>query len=135
MKKVIAIALVLACVMGLTACGGRVSGVRVKNCYSAVYTEQEIQQAIRVILQDFRKGFAGCTLTVIGYAGDEKSISYMEYARQKGADQALVLVSEFKVDGSGRSPSLNPNSTYKGWSWILVREKGGAWQHVDHGYG
>ena len=38
------------------------------------------------------------------------------------------------LDGSGGDGSLNPNSTYKDWIWLLVRNKQGEWKHVDHGY-
>ena len=43
-------------------------------------------------------------------------------------------VASFDVDSSGGDGSLNPNSTYSDWKWILVRTNGGHWQHVDHGY-
>lgn len=46
----------------------------------------------------------------------------------------IVLLSSFDVDSSGGDGSLNPNSTYSDWKWILVRTDGGKWQHVDHGY-
>lgn len=46
----------------------------------------------------------------------------------------LFLTSTFDVDGSGGDGSLNPNSTYKDWIWLLVRNKQGEWKHVDHGY-
>lgn len=46
----------------------------------------------------------------------------------------LVLLSSFDVDASGGDGSLNPNSSYEGWAWILVRSKAGQWKHVDHGY-
>ncbi len=49
-------------------------------------------------------------------------------------DEAIVLTSTFDVDGSGGDGSLNPNSTYKDWIWLLVRNKQGEWKHVDHGY-
>lgn len=46
----------------------------------------------------------------------------------------MVLLSSFDVDSSGGDGSLNPNSTYDNWMWILVRTKDGQWKHVDHGY-
>ena len=30
--------------------------------------------------------------------------------------------------------SLNPDSTYDDWKWILIRNDSGNWEHVDHGY-
>ena len=50
------------------------------------------------------------------------------------ADEVIVLVSSFDVGKSGGDGSLNPDSTYTKWKWILVRNKSGSWRHVDHGY-
>lgn len=36
-------------------------------------------------------------------------------------DEVIVLLSPFYVDSSGGDCSLNPNSTYDDWGWILVR--------------
>lgn len=47
----------------------------------------------------------------------------------------MVLYSDFDVDGSGGDGSLNPNSTYTDWSWVLVRENGGAWKIATWGMG
>ena len=58
-----------------------------------------------------------------------------EWAEQAQAEEAIILVSTFEVDASGGDGSLNPNSTYTGWQWILVRSANGAWEHRDHGYG
>jgi hypothetical protein len=46
-----------------------------------------------------------------------------------------VLLSDFNVDSSGGDGSLNPNSTYGGWNWILIRDsKTGNWRVDDWGY-
>ena len=37
-----------------------------------------------------------------------------------------VVTENFTVDESGGDGSLNPNSTYEDWNWILVRS-GGSW--------
>ena len=63
-----------------------------------------------------------------------KVLKYGEKMAAKYADEVIVLISSFDVDSSGGDGSLNPNSTYTRWSWILVRNKNGKWKHVDHGY-
>ena len=73
-------------------------------------------------------------LTEITYAGDDKTISHVEWAERNNADEVIVLTSSFDVDASGGDGSLNPNSTYAKWIWILARNKGSRWKHVDHGY-
>ncbi|MBQ7016891.1 MAG: hypothetical protein IJN10_08060, partial [Firmicutes bacterium] len=70
----------------------------------------------------------------IAYAGDERCNDYAEWAQRIGGHEVIVLISSFDVDASGGDGSLNPNSTYTKWMWILAREEGGKWQHVDHGY-
>lgn len=119
----------------LTAgCRGNVSDVKVLEYKSDIYSEEEIEEAIEVVKKYFRSEFSGCTLTEITYAGDDKILSYEDWATRNDADEVIVLISSFDVDASGGDGSLNPNSTYSNWSWILARRNGEKWQHVDHGY-
>lgn len=98
------------------------------------YTHEDIESAIEIIKEEFKTDWKGCSLKEIYYAGDEVSDDYKEWADRYNADEVLVLQSSFDVGSSGGDGSLNPNSTYDGWNWILVRNKGGKWKHVDHGY-
>lgn len=100
---------------------------------SNMYSQNEIDDAIKVIVDEFQ-GWKGCTLTSIYYGGDELSKAHQEWADRNDADEVIVLLSSFDVDESGGDGSLNPNSTYDDWMWILVRKNGGQWMHVDHGY-
>jgi hypothetical protein len=120
--------------VSLLACGGDVSEVGIKDFTSEIYTHKEIESAIDVILLYFKKNFDGCTLREITYAGDEWAKREAEYAQRYEADDVIVLISTFDVDSSGGDGSLNPNSTYTRWMWILVRNGKGRWKHVDHGY-
>ncbi len=101
---------------------------------SEIYTSDDISSAIETIKKEFDKDWKGCTLKEIYYAGDETSKDYQDWADRNDADEVIVLLSSFDVDSSGGDGSLNPNSTYDKWMWILVRTNGGKWQHVDHGY-
>ncbi len=134
MKKLIALVLALICVMGLVACGGNVKNVKITDYSSEIYSDAEIENAIDVAINYFEKNFEGCTLTEITYLGDDKLDDWQEFAERNNADDVMVLVSSFNVDASGGDGSLNPNSTYTNWKWILVRTNGGKWEHVDHGY-
>ena len=133
MRKLITI-LMLVCVMGLSACGGNVKNVKITEYSSEIYSNSEIQEAIDVTINYFKKKFSGCTLTEITYYGDEKLPDYQEFAERNNANDVIVLVSTFDVDESGGDGSLNPNDTYINWKWILVRSEDGKWKHVDHGY-
>ena len=40
----------------------------------------------------------------------------------------------YLVDETGGDGSLEANSTYTDWQWVLVRTAGGDWEHATHGY-
>lgn len=101
---------------------------------SNIYTDDEIESAIKVIKADFKKDWQGCTLKKIAYLGDERLKDYREFADRNNCTDVLVLTSDFYVAPTGAHGSLNADSTYEDYKWILVRNKGEAWKHVDHGY-
>lgn len=134
MRKGMLAALLVLVVLAFCACGGKVSDAKTHTADSELYTQEEITDAIDAIKKEFRAEWSGCTLTEIYYAGDETSQEHQDWADRNGADEVIVLLSSFDVDSSGGDGSLNPNSTYANWSWILVRTNKGQWKHVDHGY-
>ena len=134
MKKLIALVLALVCVIGLVACGGNVKNVKITDYSSEIYSDAEIENAINVAINYFERNFEGCTLTEITYLGDDELDNWQEFAERNNADDVMVLVSSFNVGASGGDGSLNPNSTYTNWKWVLVRTNDGKWEHVDHGY-
>ena len=148
MKKLFAPALLCALVLALCACGGTPEepaddaaptgggriNVTVLNEDSAIYSEEDIDAAVETVIDYFGENFTGCTLTKLGYAGDEVNRREADFLDQYGGDELIVLSSSFDVDASGGDGSLNPDSTYDGWNWILVRDTGGDWRHADHGY-
>lgn len=117
-----------------TVSGGNVENVTIREVSSTLYSQDDINSAIHTITEEFARTWSGCTLTEISYAGDETTQAHQDWADRNNADEVIVLISTFDVDASGGNGSLNPNSTYDNWLWILVRSAGGAWQHVDHGY-
>ena len=124
MKKILCLVMCVFLVIGLSACGGDSGGD-----ISKVKTHD-----VDSIEKEFDANWNGCTLTEIYYAGDDYCTDFQEFADRNNADEVIVLLSSFDVDSSGGDGSLNPNSTYNNWNWILVRTKGGKWQHIDHGY-
>ncbi len=134
MKRTVLALLVLTLLFTAAGCGGKVAAATGGPYGSTLYTDGEIDAAMAVTKRYFRQHFDGCTLTELTYAGDEKSRDYAEWAERHGAEEVIVLLSSFDVDGSGGDGSLNPDSTYTRWMWILVRDVGGKWRHADHGY-
>lgn len=112
---------------------GKVDNVQILDYSSEIYTDNEIQAAIDVAIRYFQGRFEGCTLNEITYIGDSELEKYYKYADNDGED-VIVLVSSFDVAYFGAESTFNPGSTYNNWNWILVRENGGEWKHVDHGY-
>ncbi|NLA26705.1 MAG: hypothetical protein GX878_04850 [Firmicutes bacterium] len=134
MKRMLIFLVCVVMAFSLSACGGNIKNVNVIDVESEIYTSDDLNSAIDTIKKEFGKGWKGCTLKEIYYAGDETSRDYQDWADRNDADEVIVLLSSFDVDSSGGDGSLNPNSTYDGWNWILVRNRSGQWKHVDHGY-
>lgn len=108
--------------------------VEIITVKSLIYSEEDIDSAINIIKDEVEREWQACTLNDIYYAGDDISKQHQDWADRHNADEVIVLLSSFDVDSSGGDGSLNPNSTYDNWMWILVQTDGGTWQHVDHGY-
>ncbi|MBQ8751531.1 MAG: hypothetical protein IJZ13_00315 [Clostridia bacterium] len=134
MKKWVAVWLAVT-MLCLTACRGNVALARVAEVDSTIYSQAEISAAVRVAMSYFKTHFDGCTLTAIGYAGDDTAAECASWARQYDADEAIILLSDFEVDANGGGGSLQPDSTYTNWQWVLVRDGNGSWRHATHGYG
>lgn len=116
---------------------GDVKNVKVEKWEaSKLYSDDEINSAIKVAEDYFKKEFGGCTLTKITYAGDNASLNETAYRKDNGYDydKVIVLVSSFDTDSFGGDGPLNPNSTYDNWKWIMGKKQGGKWEHIDHGY-
>ena len=127
--------LLLAASLLLTACGGNVSHVKKSIGESEIYTRQEFESAMNVAISYFAKELDGCTLNNIVYNEEFRPGAAEEWAQQYDSDQAILLISSFEVGASGGDGSLNPNSTYNNWQWILVRDSGGNWELKTWGYG
>lgn len=135
MKKIIFVLVIIAFML-LTACGGgNVDNVEIPDWKpSDLYSDGDIEAAFQTVKDYFAEEFDGCTLTKLYYPGDTFVDDFDDIAKQYGAEEAIVICSSFDVDSSGGDGSLNPNSTYEGWKWFLIRNEGENWKHADHGY-
>ena len=103
--------------------------------HSDIYTDADIQDAKDAVTTYFEAEFQGCTLTQLRYPGDASADLFTEWAEECEADEAIVLYSSFDTDTSGGDGSLEPNTTYDDFQWILVRDNGGTWEVKTYGYG
>jgi len=112
---------------------GNVNHVHKTVGESEIYTKAEIEDAMDVVIRHFRREFEGYTLVHLYY--EEDTIKNKSWALQYGAQEGIVLLSSFEVGPEGSNGSLNPDSTYNRWSWILTRDNGGNWHLQTWGYG
>lgn len=144
-KRISALFICIVLILSLCACGD-VSRVQVIDVPSQLYTQEDIRAAIEVIKSDFAKDWDHCSLLSIQYAGDELMTERYDGGRNEfeiwtelyDADEAIILISDFYVSPAAKYDPVNTfevDTTYEYWKWILVRDKGGTWRHVDHGYG
>ena len=137
MKRLLWVWLMLLLLLSLSACGGKLAdGMQVEITEGdTYYSNEDIQAAVDTVEKEFKKDFPGCTMTALRYTALSGKDSNTEWATQYNAEEAMVLYSDFDVDSSGGDGSLDPNSTYTDWSWVLVRENGGAWKIATWGMG
>lgn len=103
--------------------------------HSDLYTDDDIENAVAAVTACFETEFQGCTLTELRYPGDALSNLFTQWAQEYNTDEAIVLYSSFDTDASGGDGSLEPNTTYDDFQWILVRDNGGTWKVKTYGYG
>ena len=125
------VCLLFAC--GKAATGGDVTAVERTIPEDAKYTQEEIAAAMDLVEKKFERDFKGCTLQKLRYdesaAGEEQ-----KWAQQYGADEAIVLFSDFHTD-KNVGDGFNGDYDYTNWNWILVRKGGGSWVLRTWGYG
>lgn len=140
MKKILFIFSIIIITFSLVACG-KTANVKVSIEKSKSFSEEEINDAVKTIETHF-KDFKGCALTDIWYteADSTKLVNiYLKYGRglENGStlENSIGLKSNFNVDSSGGDGSLDPNSTYTDWTWVLIRDnKNSNWKVQESGY-
>lgn len=134
MKRILSVTILFSAMLTISGCNSNIKNVEIIDVDSEIYSDTEIKSAIDTVEEYFESNFEGCTLTMLKYAGDDHNKASDEWAKRYDAEKAIVLLSSFDVDSSGGDGSLNPNSKYDNWQWILVENESGTWEHVDHGY-
>ena len=135
MKKWTVIFVLLLC-LTLAGCKqGDVSEVQTDVGVSELYTAEEIEDAMAVVCRFFEREYDGCTLKKLWYEEEHSRKQAKTWAKQYGAKEAIVLLSEYTTGPKGGDGSLNPNDTYGGWGWVLVRNgKNRPWKLKTWGY-
>ena len=134
MKRICNLLTVLLCVLLLTGCGGGdVSEVGRNIGACERFSKREIAAAMDEEERFFSREYDGCKLLRLEY--DEEKTLEEAYAWSENYDaEAIVLESDFSVDDSGRTVTLEPGETYRNYEWILTRTAFG-WELRTWGYG
>lgn len=143
MKKMITAGLCLVMVLLFVGCGkGDISKVQIDYGTSSVYSEEEMNAAIKVIKTQF-SSMEGCELHSLSYISDKESnnadnIAWMNDL-EKANDNKEVFTQCIAFDSSFRSPkkgggAWEANKEYT-WSWWLARSEGGEWKLMTWGEG
>ena len=131
MKRIVSISCLLLVVLFLVGCSG---GVSVGGFSSKYMNNDDYEAAVQEVMTYF-SSFEGCTMKKIGYAGDA-AVKAEADARGLAPEEVIVLTSTFETDGENHNNGLNPNYTYKDYTWTLTRHtSAGLWEVTDHGYG
>lgn len=114
--------------------GGDVSSVKRTVKISEIYSEQDINDAMDIVVNYFQNNFEGCTLTDLWYEESASVLVSEDWAKQYNADESIILFSSFDADSSGGDGGFNPDDTYSNWQWILIRDKSSIWELKEWGY-
>lgn len=134
MKKAVAILLLCAMLLILTSCGGVANYANLAYAVSEIYTDEDIEAAMGVVKEHFRKDLFACVLLELTYQGDDSIESFEKYTEWEEADEVIVLYSDFYVSAISDVPGFNTAYKYENFNWILVRNEGEEWQIADCGY-
>ena len=133
----ILVILVVGTVLVLTGNKGNVSNVYSVVGYSALYGDNLINEACRVVEQKFADEFEGCTLTELRYDEEVENrfAEEIEKYHKENNQELIVLLSTFNTDEKGGDGGFNPNDTYTNWQWHLVRTSDKkSWEIISWGY-
>ena len=134
MKRICNFLMVLLCLLLLTACGGGdVSEVGRRIGVCERFSEREVAAAMDEVERFFRKEYDGCKLLRLEYDEEKTLEEASDWSENYGAE-AIVLESDFYVDDSGRTVTLEPDETYRNYEWILTKTILG-WKLETWGYG
>lgn len=134
MKRICSFLMVLLCLLLLAGCGGGdVSEVGRHIGVCERFSKREVAAAMDEVERFFRKEYDGCKLLRLEY-DEEKTLKEAYAWSENYCAEALVLQSDFYVDDSGRTVTLEPGETYRNYEWILTKSALG-WKLETWGYG
>ena len=98
------------------------------------FSDEEIQKAIKTVKKYVTDSFAGCSLQEIWYNGAYQQTASGYFKEQYQTDRVIVLLSDFYVDKTCEINSLEKDSLYAGFMWVLAGDENTGWEVRDYGY-
>lgn len=103
---------------------------------SDLYTEDDMNKAIEVILREFNS-WEGCVMKELSYTDDQKCEDNLSYINSLAVDtkydECIVFTSTFHSPVEG-GDAWEPDYDYGNWEWYLGRTDGGDWDLLTWGY-
>lgn len=122
-----------------TAPAGDVTGTVIfPHGHSDLFTDEEIDAAIRAVLEEFPARYPGCRLDILGYAGDAENRRMQNYGatyEQFGPVNRIELISSMYCGPECPDDSLGQDALWDDWTFILILTQDGRWIIVDNGSG
>lgn len=120
----------------LIACqsNSNVSNVNKQISKSTHYTEEEIERAMDVVVEQFQStDFDNCTLTDLWYDEESSLEQQTAWAKQYNVEHVIIIPSHFKTGNLSNSSPLTSHTDYNNYNWILVKNENN-WELRDQGY-
>ena len=144
MRKKYVFLLFAASVCMMTGCGkGNVSDVQIDYGDSAIYSKEDMDEAIAVIKDEFNTSqWSGFDLNHISYSSDDKCdpddlgwLRDLAEAEHKSEDftQCIMFESDFHTPEDAYG-TWNADSDYYDYRWWLVRTDDSGWEVLATGY-
>ena len=143
MKKIFAllVALLLCASSGCSNLPeGDVTNVQIDYGESALYSKEDMDDAIRVIEKKFRT-WKGFKLHSISYVSDDKCgessvrwLNELEEANDSKEHFTQCIVFESGFHTAKNDEGFEEDADYAHWQWWLARSDGGKWKLMTWGY-
>lgn len=129
------ILLIIALVLAFNKKDANKENVKISIGDSKIYSKEELNEAIKIVLDTFD---FPATLNEIYYDEEKSKLNSNEYITRYGVDDAIILQCNFttysNTDIGFLMPgSLNPNSEYTDYSFVLVRNGNETWNLKTYG--
>lgn len=129
---------VILCGREVGILNNNIANTKVDLGTSDIYSQQDLQAAADVILNEIKTWNSVKEVYTVSYCGDEISSGNLDYCNilsDTECIQCVVFESSFHtVKSYAESDGFNADSRYDYWQWYLARTADGEWKLLTWGY-